>query len=160
MIVVVPLEPTEWPPQSPWAPGGAPVTATSGYAPPTAGLMPAAEQPGASPESPEADTTPGAPSEPNAAAPGAPQGPASGGPWGGDWRWQGRQDRWPGRAERREHSRGGPGLVFGLLLMLVGGMLAWHQIDPSFDLNLTWPVAIIALGGILVVSSLGFRNRS
>ena len=25
MIVVVPIEPAEWPPQSPWAPGGAPV---------------------------------------------------------------------------------------------------------------------------------------
>ena len=39
-------------------------------------------------------------------------------------------------------------------------MLAWHQIDPSFDLNLIWPVAIIALGLILVASSLRFRDRS
>jgi hypothetical protein len=32
-------------------------------------------------------------------------------------------------------------------------MLAWHQIDPSIDLGLSWPIVIIAFGVILVGSS-------
>jgi hypothetical protein len=43
-------------------------------------------------------------------------------------------------------------------LILAGGILAWHQFDPSLDLALTWPVLIIAFGAILVVSS--FRARA
>ena len=103
------------------------------------------------------------------AAPGPPPvaGPVPGGWWSNDWRsqwrqerWQQRAEHWQQRAERREyHEHGGPGLVFGLLLILVGGMLAWHQFDPSFDLNLTWPILVIALGAILVVSSFRFRDR-
>ena len=34
------------------------------------------------------------------------------------------------------------------------------KLDPNFDLNLTWPVVIIALGAILVASSFRFRDRS
>jgi chemotaxis response regulator CheB len=75
--------------------------------------------------------------------------------WAPDWRSQRRQERWQRRSDRRaarsEH-RGG-GLVFGLILILIGGMLALHQIVPSFDFNLTWPVAIVAVGLLLVASS-------
>jgi hypothetical protein len=39
------------------------------------------------------------------------------------------------------------------LLILVGGLLAWHQVDPRFDIAVTWPVAVVALGAILVVSA-------
>ncbi len=173
MIIVVPLEPSEWPPQSPWAPGGGP----AGYAPPmtTGPVDPAAGASGATdtaaagtPDAATATdaTTGGAPGavDPNA-APGMP--PAPGGWWGYDWRnqrrderWQQRAERWQQRAERHEYrGYGGPGLVFGLMLILVGGMLAWHQVDPSFDLNLTWPVVVIAFGAILVVSSFRVRGR-
>ncbi len=31
MIVVVPLEPADWPPQSPWAPGGTPLGFNASY---------------------------------------------------------------------------------------------------------------------------------
>ena len=166
MIVVVPLEPTEWPPQSPWAPGGAPAGYAAGFTPPTSGPVPAGT-PDDTIGSAESGTTPTV--DPSAASPGTPTAPAPGGAWNGDWRWQRRQERWQRRQERWQrradtrdycHEDGGPGLVFGLLLILVGGMLAWHQIDPSFDLNLIWPVAIIALGLILVASSLRFRDRS
>ena len=58
---------------------------------------------------------------------------------------------------RRE--RGGPGLIFGLLLILVGGLLAWHQVDPSFDINITWPVVVVAVGLVLVVSSIRRDKR-
>ena len=159
MIVVVPLEPSQWPPQSPWAPGGGPATYPAGYTPPAAGAS--ADAAATTPDGQPAPSTQGA-------APGTPPvaGPVPGGWWSNDWRsqwrqerWQARADRWQQRAERREHAYGGPGLIFGLLLILVGGMLAWHQFDPNFDLNVTWPVVLIAFGGILVVSSLRFRDR-
>jgi phage shock protein C len=179
MIIVVPLEPSEWPAQSPWAPGGAPAGYANTYAPPTttAPIDPAT----GAPVSPDAAGVAGptAPADPNAGpaagasaapnfAPGTPPaaGPAPTGWWGYDWRAQRRQERWQRRAERRQQRAewrgrgyGGPGLVFGLLLILIGGMLAWHQYDPNFDLNLTWPVVAIAFGAILVVSSLRFRDR-
>jgi phage shock protein C len=43
MMIVVPLEPTEWPRQSPWAPGGGPVGYQTGYTPPAPGTAPAAD---------------------------------------------------------------------------------------------------------------------
>jgi len=44
--------------------------------------------------------------------------------------------------------------VFGLLLIFVGGLLAWHQHDPHFDLGVAWPVVVIALGVLLIVTSI------
>jgi len=160
MIIVVPLEPEEWPPRSPWAPGGAPAASPSptGYAPPATGGSPI-EGSGGFIESAESGTGSQSP-DPNATPPGTPPLSASGGWWSGDWRTQRRQERWQRRADRRGYERGGFGLAFGLLLILVGGMLVWHQLDPRFDLNLTWPVAIVALGAILVVSSIRPRGGS
>jgi hypothetical protein len=97
--------------------------------------------------------------DPAATGPATPPPSAAGGWWSSDWRTQRQQERWQRRAARRGYEHGGPGLFFGLLLILVGGMLVWHQIDPGFDLNLTWPVAIVALGAILVVSSIRPRGR-
>jgi phage shock protein C len=149
MIIVVPLEPSQWPPQSPWAPGGGPTGFGASYAPPAPGAAPAAES--GDPTAGSASTDPGATPPPT---------PAPGGWWANDWRSQWRQERWQRRADRHEyHGHGGPGLIFGLLLILVGGALAWHQFDPNFDLNLTWPVVIIALGAILVASSFRVRDR-
>jgi phage shock protein PspC (stress-responsive transcriptional regulator) len=171
MIFVVPLEPSEWPPAAPWAPGGGPtggpVAFEAAYAPPAGGPATdaAAAGIGSAPTATAPGTTP--PSDTAAPVPGTPPAPAPGGWWGDDWRsqrrqerWQNRAERWQQRAERRElrHGHGGPGLVFGLLLILVGGMLVLNQILPNFPLNLTWPVVIIALGAILVVSSLRFRD--
>jgi phage shock protein PspC (stress-responsive transcriptional regulator) len=153
MIVVVPLEPTEWPPQSPWAPGGAPIGSEAAPTPPTADTIPGSAA-GVAGSSPSATSAAG----PSAAFGGTPP-PAAGGWWGGDWRAQTRQALWQQRAERDEYrASGGPGLVFGLMLVLIGGLLAWHQFDPSFDLNRVWPIAIIFFGGILVVSAFGFRK--
>jgi phage shock protein PspC (stress-responsive transcriptional regulator) len=138
MIVVVPLGPQEWSQPSPWQPGGAPV----GYGAPS--TPPAAPAGGAAGPVPDP-------------ASGAPQGaPAPGPTPGWDWRWQARQDRWQRRAERWEHRaerHGSGGLVFGALLIVVGGVLAWHTIDPGLDLNLAWAIAIIVFGVFLVISS-------
>ena len=169
MIAVVPPEPADWPGQSPWAPGGQPLGFQTGYSAPSTGTYPGSY------ESPSAGTNPADPnSVPDAAAGSTPAGQtgfaAADATQGWGWRtqrdqerwqrrqerWQRRQERWQGYADRDE--RGGPGLVFGLLLILGGGILAWHQFDPGLDLALTWPVLIIALGAILVVSS--FRARA
>ena len=68
-----------------------------------------------------------------------------------DWRSQRRQERWQYRAE----SRGVGAISFGLLLIILGGAFAWNQIDPRFNLSLAWPIAIMAVGAILIVSSVG-----
>jgi phage shock protein C len=174
MIVVVPPEPIDWAPQAPWpgagsssfqavytpppADAGGTSTSPSGSADPTA----SGAAPGSAPAF-DANATPGTGVPP---APAQPQGWGWG--WGGDdWRWQRRQERWQRRAERWQQrqadghyhrDRGGPGLVFGLLLILGGGMLAWHQIDPRFDLGLTWPVLVIVVGVILVASSIRAKD--
>ena len=164
MIFVVPQEPAEWPPQSPWAPGGAPTGFSATYTPPasTGSVPPVAGDPatGPTPESAPAGPDYGNPNATGfAGVPGQPPAPNAG--WTGDWRSQRRQERWQRRADRMEarRERGGPGLVFGLLLILVGGLLAWHQVDPNFDLNVTWPVVIVAFGVILVASSVR-RNKA
>jgi phage shock protein C len=158
LMVVLPAQPAEWPQQSPWAPGGAPL-AGSGAAP---GNAPAGYSASYAPP-PAAGATRGTTSnaEPDADLHGA--APASASPTGwssSDWRDQRRQERWQMRAQDREyHNYGGPGLFFGLMLVLVGGLLAWHQFDANFDLANVWPIAIIAFGAILVSTSFRFRNR-
>jgi phage shock protein C len=157
MIIVVPLEPAQWPPQSPWAPGGAPVGFAANYAPSTGpeGTAPAGGAAGPAFGAASGEGTPAPGAAP--ASPGAPTQPtAPGGPWPNDWRSARRQDRWQRRAERR--SDRGPGLIFGLLLILVGGALAWHQVVPDVDLSLLWPVVIMAFGAILVLTSLQWRK--
>ena len=176
MIIVVPLEPAEWPPESPWAPGGAPGGFAAGYTPP-AGPVDAAAGGEAAPAT-DASAAPGGsaafgagtPPVGTGPTPGMPPAPPTGpaGGWPNDWRsqrrqdrWQRRADRWQQRAERFDGRRDrGPGLIFGLLLILVGGMLAWHQLDPGIDLSLSWPIVIIAFGVILVGSSFRWRDRT
>jgi phage shock protein PspC (stress-responsive transcriptional regulator) len=185
MIVVVPLEPSEWPQPSPWAPGGTPLgynasytqpgytqpgmppAGTTGPAPAEGATAPATDAAGfAATSSGPAPAQDGGPVPP-AGAPGAVPPPPG---YAGDWRWQRRQDRWQRRAERwqqrandweyrHDHDRGMSGsLVFGLLLIVVGGLVAWHEINPNLDLGLSWPIAIIAFGAILVVSSVGWHR--
>ncbi|HEX7430574.1 MAG TPA: PspC domain-containing protein [Candidatus Limnocylindrales bacterium] len=172
MIFVVPQEPAEWPAQSPWAPGGDPAGYGASYVPPAAtGSVPpvdgdaglAGDAPAAAGPWPDAGSGDPAYGAPNVAGfanvPGQPAAPNAA--WTTDWRSQRRQDRWQRRSDRMEarRERGGPGLIFGLLLILVGGLLAWHQVDPSFDVNITWPVVIVAVGLILVVSSIRRDKR-
>ena len=125
-------------------------------APAAAGLWPDGAPGGPDYGSPNAAGFGAVPGQPSASRP-----PAPNAGWTNDWRSQRRQDRWQRRADRREarNERGAPGLIFGLLLILVGGLLAWHQVDPNFDLNITWPAVIVAFGLILVISSLRRDKR-
>jgi hypothetical protein len=153
MAIAVPMEPEEWPQPSPWAPGGDPAGFQAAYAPPAAstGGATAPSDASGTQAGPADNSTPG--STPGA-APGFGAAPFSqSAPT--DWRSQRRQERWQYRAE----NRGGGAIAFGLLLIILGGAFAWNQIDPRFNLSLAWPVAIMAVGAILIVSSVGHSRH-
>jgi phage shock protein C len=144
MLVVVPLEPEDWPQPSPWQPGGD-LPGASGASTPVAGDQAAGS------------TTP------NPAATGSPNpqppGPTPSGYYSGwDWRAQHRAERWQRRAEHWESRDNSGAIVLGVLLIIVGGLFAWNQIDPNFDLAKVWPFAIIAFGVFLVATSFGWRR--
>ncbi len=105
--------------------------------------------PGATPPYPGAGPAPSGPDAPAEQAGQAPQAP----PPGPSYSWEA---HWHHRAERRGNLGG---IVFGALLIVVGGLFVWHEIDPNINLGLIWPLPIIAVGMILVASSVGF-NRS
>jgi phage shock protein C len=173
MIWVVPLEPSEWPAPSPWAPGGGPAGFGTDYVPPSVAAAPPAQG------APANDTPVGGAPTGNAAAGDAATGepgrtpapdpgvagfaatpgavPGWGSPWATDWRAQRRQDRAARRAEEGGRSKG---LILGLFLILIGALLAWHQVDPNFDLNVTWPIVIVAFGAVLILSSFRRTARS
>jgi phage shock protein C len=165
MLIVVPEEPADWPQPSPWQPGGAPLGYGAAFVPPANPANPAdsTAAPAAAPGPTDAPGA-GAQGPAPAAAPGQVP-PAQG--W--DWRWAARQDRWQRRAERwqrradhweaRAEGRNSGALVFGVLLIVVGGLLAWHQVNPNLDLGLAWPVAAIAFGAFLVATSFGFGRN-
>jgi phage shock protein C len=154
MMIAVPVEPEEWPQPSPWAPGGDPAGFQAGYSAPagTAG-GPAAEESSATTQAGTADgaaTGASAGTTANVNPGAAPFPPVA----STDWRSQRRQERWQCRSE----SRGGGAIAFGLLLIILGGAFAWNQIDPRFNLSLAWPIAIMAVGAVMIVSSVG-RSR-
>ena len=160
MAIAVPMEPEEWPQPSPWAPGGDPAGFQAAYAPPAASTGGATApsdisgtQAGPADNSTPASTPGAAPGF--GAAPFSQSAPT-------DWRSQRRQERWQRRQERwqyRAENRGGGAIAFGLLLIILGGAFAWNQIDPRFNLSLAWPVAIMAVGAILIVSSVGHSRH-
>lgn len=161
MMIAVPVESEEWPQPSPWAPGGDPAGFQAGYSAPagTAG-GPAAEESSATTQAGTADgaaTGASAGTTANVNPGAAPFAAAA----STDWRSQRRQERWQHRQERwqrRSESRGGGAIAFGLLLIILGGAFAWNQIDPRFNLSLAWPIAIMAVGAVMIVSSVG-RSR-
>ncbi len=158
MIVAVPTGPEDWSAPSPWAPGGAPL----------------GTPPGGSPFVAPADGAPVPPTDAPASgeAPGwtAPMGSGPAASVGPDTRWQRRQDRWQRRQDLWQRHIGAVqdgadrrvsgGLIFGLLLVLVGAVLVWKELVPELNLGLAWPTAIILFGVVLVLSSIGWRKSS
>lgn len=99
------------------------------------------------------------PEAPYMAAP-AGDGGAGGGSAGGasaadQSRWQARQER---RAARR--GSGNPGMVFGLILVVLGTWFLLDRYIPSLDLSWFMPGALIVVGLVLVVGALGRANRT
>jgi phage shock protein PspC (stress-responsive transcriptional regulator) len=65
--------------------------------------------------------------------------------------------------ERRAGTRrssGGGGLVFGAILILVGAYFLVREYVPAIDLDVVWPVAVIVIGGLLVLTAMRPGGRS
>lgn len=72
------------------------------------------------------------------------------------------QTRWEARRARRaaRRSNGNAGMIFGLILVVLG---AWFLLDryvPALDLSWFMPGALIVIGLILVVGALGRAGRT
>ena len=57
-----------------------------------------------------------------------------------------RQQRWGGDASTA-------GLVFGVILVIVGGVFLLQQTMPGFDSALIWPIGLIVLGALLLAGA-------
>jgi phage shock protein C len=166
MAMVVPEEPPvgapgawpgwsgpQWGPTAPGAaaPGGAPGAGAAG------GSAGAGEAGGTgTPGQPESGPAPGSPGEGGAAwgSWGSPP------PIGSDWRTARAYARAQRRAQRAywRHQRWGgdastAGLVFGVILVVIGGLFLINQTVPGFDAALFWPIVLIVLGALLLAGA-------
>ncbi len=57
------------------------------------------------------------------------------------------------RAARRNRRSGDGALIVGLLLVLVGGYFLVRRYVPGIDTDLLWPIAIVALGIVLLAAA-------
>ena len=53
----------------------------------------------------------------------------------------------------RRSDRGG-GLILGLILILIGAYFLAREYLPEVDLDVTWPVVVVAVGVVLVLLAL------
>lgn len=64
-----------------------------------------------------------------------------------------REARRVARVERRGHGDRSAGLIFGVLLVLVGGWFLIRPYIPRFDIGVYWPYLVIGLGVVLIVAA-------
>lgn len=64
---------------------------------------------------------------------------------------------WGGYEERLRRGGSGGALIFGLVLIGAGIWFLIDQYIPSFDRDLIWPIALVALGAALLFVSLRRR---
>ncbi|HET9346638.1 MAG TPA: PspC domain-containing protein [Candidatus Limnocylindrales bacterium] len=87
-----------------------------------------------------------------------PDGPATTADWPGDPHHEAR------RVARREARSGGgrtAGVVFGVLLMVLGAWFLIDELFPAFDTDVFWPIALIVLGiALLGMAVRPGRDRS
>ena len=81
---------------------------------------------------------------PGAAPPSA--GASSAGPGSGS--------AWSYRAGVERRDRGGGAVLIGIVLVLIGGWLLLQRFIPQLDADLVWPVALLLLGGALVIGAM------
>ena len=159
MAIVVPEDDVPYPGGRPSPPAPAPYIpgwVAPGAMPP-AGMAPPASAPAGMSEAPlVADT--GFP----AAAPGtAPAAAAPAGPVVASRPMDYREARHAARAARRAARQGGQsgmaGIVFGAVLVLVGGGFFVRELLPTFDFDWFGPLVLIGLGVVLLVA--GFTRE-
>lgn len=63
------------------------------------------------------------------------------------------------RARRGERDAGGA-IVFGVILILVGGYFLVRQYVPQIDLDVVWPIAVVVVGLLLLAGALRPGARS
>ena len=156
MVMVVPEEPPVG------APGPWPGWSGPQWGPGAPGTSPEGTPAGAGPDVTAAGAA-------GAAGGGPATGGQAGGTWGGwgspppvgsDWRSARAYARAQRRAQRaywRQQRWGGDassaGLVFGVILVIVGGLFLLQQAMPGFDSALIWPIGLIVLGALLLAGA-------
>jgi len=156
MVMVVPEEPPVG------APGPWPGWSGPQWGPGAPGTSPEGTPAGAGPDVTAAGAA-------GAAGGGPATGDQAGGTWGGwgspppvgsDWRSARAYARAQRRAQRaywRQQRWGGDassaGLVFGVILVIVGGVFLLQQAMPGFDSALIWPIGLIVLGALLLAGA-------
>jgi phage shock protein PspC (stress-responsive transcriptional regulator) len=115
--------------------------AVPGWTPP-AGEAPAASAPPAA--MPAADTgEAAAPTDATAAQP-----PAAGVEPAPEW------NAYAAPPAEHHRRRGGGGMIFGLILILLGAWFLVDQYVPGLDSDLLWPIALVVIGGALLLISM------
>jgi phage shock protein C len=140
MAFVVPEEPV-----SGFGPIGGPVS--SSVASPLAGA--GGSDAGSAPTSTSGSATPAA------SGPGVASSPVAANE---DWRSVRNAEREARRAERRarrgDHREGFGALLFGLILILVGGYYLVRAWIPAIDVDRTWPILLVVIGVVLLFGSI------
>jgi phage shock protein C len=72
------------------------------------------------------------------------------------------QARWEARQARRAARRGSgnPGIVFGLILVVLGSWFLLDRYVPALDLSWFMPGALIVIGLVLLVGAMGRSGQS
>jgi phage shock protein C len=71
-----------------------------------------------------------------------------------------REARRAARAERRASSDRRGGMIFGAVLIVLGGWFLLRQYVPSIPLDDLWPLLLVILGGVLILGSLRTGSSS
>jgi phage shock protein C len=130
--------------------GSAPESAGTGV--PSTGAAPGPAEMAGEPAASTAAWMTGATGEP-ATSPAAPPPPAMAPPAPVPWPPHG-SESWRARWDaERPHRHGIGGIVFGLILVLVGGAFLLRQAIPSIDFDVLWPVVVIVLGVVLIAAA-------
>ena len=64
-----------------------------------------------------------------------------------------------GLAPRASDSRLSPGILVGGFLVLLGGFFLIREFFPRIDFDWLWPLALVALGVVLIASAMGRGRR-
>ena len=73
--------------------------------------------------------------------------------------WDGR----PAAAPEEHHRRrggGNGGMIFGVILILLGAWFLVDQYVPALDTDLLWPIALVVIGGALLLISMRRSQES
>lgn len=147
MWIVIPEEPLDWTAAAPGTPSGTAPTGAPAEAA-AAGVAGAAESSAAA-DAGTTTTTPGG--LPGLVPPPPP-------PFSYDWRSQRSAERARRRAERRagrvdRHDASGA-VVFGIILVVLGGWFLLQQYIPWLDAGRIWPLILIGIGVVVLLAAI------